>query len=92
MSQKLYIQVAEKHLQAAQGKQWDYPKESVELKGREATLQALREGKTVEEVYLQCIARFGTITGAVMNSMFGHSSKATTAAVRKGMKILIGSN
>ena len=82
-----YIDAAEKHLQAAQDKQWDYPAGSI-FETKEEVLRALKDGKTIDEVYMQCIAKFGTVTGGLLNSLLGHTSNNTRAAVRKGMKQL----
>ena len=84
-----YIKFADAHIQAAINGKFDYPKESAELKTRERVIQALKDGKTIEEVYIQCITRFGTITGGVMAAL-GHASQSTTQAVRKGFRIILG--
>jgi hypothetical protein len=89
---KLYILLADKHIQAAQSNTFDYAKGNTELRTKEQIFSALKDGKTIEEIYLQCIVRYGTITGAVMNSFLGHTSNSTRQAVRKGIKLIVDAN
>ena len=86
--QAQHIVVAERHLQAAVDKKWDYPKGGT-FKTADEVTAALRDGKTIEEVYYECIARFGTITGGVYAGIFGHISNSTRSAVRKGIKQIL---
>ena len=84
---KDYIIAANAHLKAAQDKVWDYP-EGSKFKDAGEVITALKNGKTIYEAYMHCMAKYGTITGAVMNSFLGHASKSTDQALRKGMKII----
>lgn len=84
---KDYVQAAEMHLKAAETGTFDYPTGTDGLTTREDIFRALADGKTIEAVYDYCIAKYGTVTGAVLNSVFHHTSASTRKAVRKGMKI-----
>lgn len=86
---KAYIKSATAHLEAAASRPntFDYPKGS-KFNSLADIKAALHEGKTIEDVYFECIVKWGTITGAVANRM-GYVSHSTQAAVRKGLKILM---
>tara|TARA_R110000868_G_scaffold103241_2_gene284369 strand:- start:8194 stop:8466 length:273 start_codon:yes stop_codon:yes gene_type:complete len=77
--------IADAHINARLNGGFD----TLHLTSREEVIQALRDGKIIEEVLAQIEVRFGTITGGLLARIMGHTSNSYKQAVYNGFKQLL---
>lgn len=77
--------IADAHIQAKANGTFDNPSVST----RDEVINALLEGKTVEQVLRQIEVRFCSITSIILSGTFDYKSNAYRSGVYKGFKTLL---